>query len=469
MQTRYRTALPPEIINLGYHLLNRYHLSFANIPECKQNFQAILHKILLLTMTILVRKALIIDPLSPHNNSVKDIFIKDGLIETIQENFSGNADTVIEQEDIILSPGWIDIFSNFCDPGYEHKETLSTGATAAAAGGFTKVCVIPNTNPVADSKSQIEYIVQKAKELPVNIYPLGALTKGCSGKELAEMYDMKNSGAIAFTDGTNPVQSSGLLLKALQYVKAFDGTVIQIPLDKSLSGHGLMNEGITSTQLGLPGIPALAEELIIKRDIELVKYTGSKIHFTGVSTAKSIELIKQAKSDGLNVSCSVTPYHLFFSEEDMTGYDTNLKVSPPLRTKADVESLKQAVLNGDIDCIATHHFPQHWDNKVVEFEYAKDGMIGLESAFALVNTAIPQLITDQIVQLFCLNCTKMLQIMPSSIVEKATAELTLFTRKAKFTFEKDNINSKSSNTPVIGMRLSGKVIGIINKGKLFLN
>lgn len=420
-------------------------------------------------MTILVRKALIIDPNSPHNNSVKDIFIQDGLIQMIEENLSLNADTIIEQENLIVSPGWIDLFSNFCDPGDEHKETLESGANAAAAGGYTKVCVIPNTNPVVDSKAQVEYVVQKSKELPVDIFPLGAVSKACSGKELAEMYDMKNAGAVAFSDGIYPVQSSGLLLKALQYVKAFDGILIQVPTDKNLSSNGLMNEGIASTQLGLPGIPALAEELLIKRDIDLVRYTESKIHFTGVSTAKSIELIRQAKSDGLNVSCSVTPYHLTFSEEDLVSYDTNLKVSPPLRTKADVEALRNAVINGDVDCIATHHFPQHWDNKVVEFEYAKDGMIGLESAFALVNTAIPQLTADQIVKLFCLNCIKMLQVTSSPIDEKAPAELTLFTRNAAFRFENNNIKSKSSNTPVFGMHLSGKVIGIINKGKVFLN
>jgi len=420
-------------------------------------------------MTILVRKALIIDPHSPHNNSVKDIFIQDGLIQNIDENLTIHADEIIDEANIIASPGWIDLFANFCDPGNEHKETLESGANAAAAGGYTSVCVIPNTNPVIDTKGQVEYIVQKSKSLAVNIHPLGAVTKNCSGKELAEMYDMRNSGAIAFSDGIYPVQSSGLLLKALQYVKAFDGTILQLPNDKSISAHGLMNEGITSTQLGLPGIPALAEELIIKRDIDLVRYTDSKIHFTGVSTAKSIELIKQAKSEGLNVSCSVTPYHLTFSEEDLVSYDTNLKVSPPLRTKADVEALKKAVLNGDVDSIASHHFPQHRDNKVVEFEYAKDGMIGLESAFALVNTAIPALTADQIVRLFSFNAAKILNIPPPSIVEKATAELTLFTKNGDNLFEKSNIKSRSFNTPVPGMHLSGKVIGIINKGKVFLS
>jgi dihydroorotase len=420
-------------------------------------------------MTILVRKALIIDPHSPFHNSVKDILIKDGLITDVAVNISATADQVIEQDNIIVSPGWVDLFANFNDPGIEQKETLESGAAAAAAGGYTRVCVVPNTNPAIESKSQVEYIVQKSRDLPVTILPLGAITKGCNGKELAEMYDMKHSGAVAFSDGIAPVQSSGLLLKALQYVKAFNGTVIQVPDDKNMSAHGLMNEGVTSTRLGLPGIPALAEELMIKRDIDLVRYTESKIHFTAVSTANGIELIQQAKAEGLQVSCSVTPYHLTFSEEDLAEYDTNLKVSPPLRTKADVQALRQAVLNGAVDCIASHHFPQHWDNKVCEFEYAKPGMIGLQTAFSLVNTAVPELSNEALINLFSHNALQLLALAPTSIQNNAPAELTLFERKASYIFTPENNKSKSANSPVFGMQLSGKVIGTINKGRVFLN
>lgn len=420
-------------------------------------------------MTILVRKALIIDPQSSHHHSVKDIFIKDGIIAEIGKDLSAKADSVVEEKDMIVSPGWIDIFSHFNDPGNEQRETLETGAKAAAAGGFTQVCIVPNTNPVTDTKAQVEYIVSKSKDLPVSVHPLGAITKKAGGKELAEMYDMKNSGAVAFSDGTSPVQSAGLMVKALQYIKAFDGTLIQVPDDNTLSGHGLMNEGITSTRLGLPGIPSIAEELLIKRDIDLVRYTGSKIHFTGVSTSKSIELIKAAKAEELNVSCSVTPYHLIFSEEDLVNYDTNLKVSPPLRTKADVAALKNAVLNGDVDCVATHHFPHHPDNKVCEFEYAKNGMIGLESAFSLVNTAVPGLPDEKIVALFSINPSNIILCGNRAIEKNSEAALTIFSRKINYTFEQGNIKSRSSNSPVTGMQLTGKVIGIINKGKLFLN
>jgi len=258
-------------------------------------------------------------------------------------------------------------------------------------------------------------------------------------------------------------------LKALKYVKAFDGVVIQLPEDKNMSGHGLMNEGVTSTRLGLPGIPSLSEELMIKRDIDLVRYTDSRIHFTGVSTANSIELIRQAKAEGLHITCSVTPYHLFFSEEDLAWYDTNLKVSPPLRTKADVKALQQAVLNGDVDCITAHHFPQHWDNKECEFEYAKNGMIGLQTAFSLLNTALPDLQNENLVSLLSLKAVNIFQVAAQGIQKGVVAELTLFCRNQSYVLTPENNRSKSSNTPLLGKELSGKVIGVINKGKLLLN
>lgn len=420
-------------------------------------------------MKILLRKVLVADPNADCNNAVKDILIENGTITSIADNINTTADEIIEEDGLIVSNGWVDTFSHFCDPGFEFKETLETGAAAAAAGGFTNVFVLPNTNPIIQSKSQVEYIVQKSKSLPVNIHPLGAITKNIEGKDLAEMYDMHASGAVAFSDGLHPVQTSGLFLKALQYVKAFNGVLVQMPIDHSIGTHGLINEGIVSTRLGLPGIPDIAEEIIIKRDIDLLRYTASKLHITGISTAKSVKLIKDAKAEGLSISSGVTPYHLFFCDEDLQDYDTNLKVNPPLRSREDMLALRVAVLDGTIDCIASHHIPQNWDNKVCEFEYAKYGMIGLETSFAIINHILPSLTNEQLVKIFSITARNIFNLNTPKIEEGAIAELTLFSRNKKIILTKENIKSKSQNSPFINQELNGKVIGTFNKGKLYLN
>src|SRR5215203_1627514 len=351
-------------------------------------------------MDFLIRQARIIDASSPFHLQQADIFIHNGVIRSIGSTLDIACERTIVVEGLIASPGWLDVFAHFPDPGFEHKESLQTGATAAAAGGYTDVLLIPNTAPAIHNKSAVEYVVQRSKSLLVNLHPIGAVTKNAEGKELAEMYDMHQSGAVAFGDGVCSIQSSGILLKALQYLKAIDKVLIQLPDDKSISATGLMNEGIISTQLGLPGKPAIAEELMIARDIELAKYTDSKIHFTGISTANSLTLIKRAKEEGIKVSCSVTPYHLFFCDEDLTGYDTNLKLNPPLRTAGDTDALRKAVLDGLVDCISSHHFPHEKDSKIVEFEYARYGMIGLETSFAVVRTMLPELPLENLVALF---------------------------------------------------------------------
>jgi dihydroorotase len=420
-------------------------------------------------MKILVRQATVADPNSPFNGQVTDILIDGTQISTIASHISESADEVIDATGLTVSPGWIDIFSHFCDPGFEYKETLETGANAAAAGGFTQVLVVPNTQPVVDNKTQVEYISRQSVNLPVNIHPLGAITKGIEGKDLAEMYDMRNSGAIAFSDGIHPVQSPGLFLKALQYVKAFDGVLVQIPLDKSIGAGGLINEGLISTRLGLPGIPALAEEVIMKRDIDLLRYTQSRLHITGVSTQNGLALIEAAKKEGLNISCSVTPYHLFFCDEDMQTYDTHLKVNPPLRSKTDMLALREAVVNGTVDCIASHHMPQDWDNKVCEFEYAKNGMTGLETSFAVINHLLPELTNDRLIRLFSLNPRSIFHLPACHINEGAEAELTLFSKEQNTLLNRAQLQTKSSNTPFLERELTGKVLGIIHKGRLTLN
>ncbi|HEY0356147.1 MAG TPA: dihydroorotase [Flavisolibacter sp.] len=417
-------------------------------------------------MEILLRQVNIIDPSSPFHQQEKDIFIQNGVITEIGQ-VSRKADREIAMEGLSVSPGFTDVFAHFCDPGFEYRETLETGTAAAAAGGFTDVMVIPNTNPVLHNKSGIEYIVQRSRDLVVHVHPIAAITRKTEGKELAEMYDMHQSGAIAFSDGINTVQSPGLLLKALQYIKATNQVIIQLPDDKSISATGLMNEGVVSTRLGLPGKPVIAEELMIARDIELAKYTGSKIHFTGVSSARSLQLVRKAKEEGIAVSCSVSPYHLYFTDKDLAQYDTNLKLNPPLRTAEDREALVQALFDGTIDCIASHHLPQDTDHKVVEFEYADYGMTGLETAFGIVNSCVPNLPGEKLVELFSTNARAIFGLKKNTIDKNEAASLTLFHPKRKWTVEK--LYSRSRNSAFIGKELTGKPIGIINKDKVFLN
>jgi dihydroorotase len=420
-------------------------------------------------MKLLLKQVTILDTFSPYNGSIKDILIADGLIGKIADSIIDTDARVVEGDELMVSNGWVDIFAHFNDPGFEYKETLETGAIAAAAGGFTNVFVLPNTQPVVSNKTAVEYIVQKSAFLPVNILPLGAISKNIEGKELSEMYDMHHSGAIAFSDGLQPVQTPGLLLKALQYIKAIDGVLIQLPVDKSISKFGLMNESITSTRLGLPGIPSIAEELMVTRDIELAKYTGSRLHITGISTAKSLQVIKEAKENGVMVTCSVTPYHLAFCDEDLANYDTNYKTDPPLRSREDMMALRKGIEEGIIDCIASHHLPQNWDNKVCEFEYASAGMIGLETVFPVINNIFPQIPASVIADLLGNNARKIFSLNKPVIKENETVDITLFTKKDEFIYTDESIKSKSKNSPFIDKRLSGKVIGIINKDRVYLN
>ena len=420
-------------------------------------------------MKLLVKRALIADKNSPFLGLVKDILIEDGKLVSIEDKITETVDETIEADGLIISQGWVDVFTDFCDPGFEYKESLESGAETAIAGGFSHIFVIPNTKPVTQNKSQIVYIVEKAKHLPVNIYPLGAISKNTEGKDLAEMYEMKQTGAIAFSDGLHPVQSSGLLLKALQYINAFSGTIIQVPVDKSIGSFGLMTEGIISTQLGLPGSPALSEILIIKRDLDLLRYTNSKLHITGISTAESVSLIASAKKEGLAISCSVTPYHLFFCDEDMTSYDTNLKVTPPLRTRTDMMALREAVKDGTVDAISTHHLPQNWDNKTCEFEYAAHGMIGLQTSFSVVNQLLNELTPERISELFSTNARTLFNLPDNKIELGATCDFTLFTKSGDTIFKKEDNKSNSANSAFFDVPLTGKVIGVYTKGKWHRN
>jgi dihydroorotase len=411
-------------------------------------------------MNVLLQQVTIIAASSAYHKQVKDILIVDGVIKQIASNISPENYDVVKGNNLHVSIGWMDIFADFAEPGNEHRETLESGANAAAASGFTDVMLIANTNPVVDSKAQVEFLIERSKQLPINIFPIGAITKNAEGNTLSEMYDMHASGAVAFSDGTKSIQQSGVLLKAMQYVVAKNATIIQVADDKSISDGGLMNEGIESTKLGLPGKPAIAEELMIARDIELLGYTNSKLHITCVSSKKGIDLIAAAKKNGLQISCSVTPYHLFFCDEDLRGYDTNLKVNPPLRTRADMHALQAALRTGEIDCIASHHSPQSWDDKTCEFEYAKNGMITLQTLYGTVNAIMND--TEALVKMLTENNRNIFDIAKPSIEENVSACLTIFTPNTEYVFEENMIVSKSKNSAFVGKMMKGKDKMVLN-------
>jgi len=417
-------------------------------------------------MTILVRKATVKDINSIHHNKVCDILIQNGTITEIATEITATVDKVIEFKDQHISPGWVDTFTNGTDPGYEHKDTLDTLSLSAAAGGYTHVFLAPNTKPVVQNKTNIEYIKKQSLSTPVNFHPIGAVTKNIEGKELTEMYEMNQSGAPAFSDGTKPIQSAGLMIKALQYVKAFDGLIIQIPDEASISSNGQMNEGIISTQIGLKGKHKIAETIMVSRDIELTAYSKSRLHFTGITTKDSAILIGNAKKNNVDVTCSVAPQHLFFSEVDLLNYDTNLKLNQPLRTEDERIALLDALKSGSVDCIASHHTPQDKDSKLCEFEYAGEGMLCLESAFGMIGTL--GISIDQILGLICFNPRHIFNLQ-STIATGNKADLTIFNPDHEFEFNSGHIKSKSKNSPIIGKKLKGVVHATIFSDKININ
>jgi dihydroorotase len=414
-------------------------------------------------MQVLIRQAKITDKNSGFNDKVVDILIEDGVIKDIAPSLKVKADETIEAEGLCVSTGWVDLFADYCEPGHEQKETIQSGLRAAAAGGFTHVMLVPNTNPVISTKSIVQSVLQKAKGNTVSLHPLGAATQDIEGKNIAEMLDMHSHGAIAFTDGWKPIQNSQLMLKALEYVKAFKGTIIQIPSDAALTAGGLMHEGQESVRLGMAGIPSLAETILLHRDIELLRYTDSRLHVTGVSTADGVDMIRKAKKEGLNITCSVTPYHLVLNDTALAGYSSMYKVMPPIRSEADRKALVKGLKDGTIDCIASHHRPQEWDAKTKEFEYAADGMNIQEVAYSI---ALQEIDGDRLAE--AMTAARAIFGLPAINIEKgATADLTLYTTSGKWTLS--NMQSASKNNPFIGREMKGKVIGIINNKQMHLN
>ncbi|MCO6163864.1 dihydroorotase family protein [Flavobacterium sp. NRK F7] len=413
--------------------------------------------------TVLIKQATIQDQNSSFHNQTVDIKIENGTITEMAKNIAiPEGATVVEKENLHVSPGWFDTSVSLGEPGYEDRETIAHGLQVAAKSGFTAIALQPNTTPVIDNQAQVKFVLERAKEQATSLFPIGALTKNSEGQDLAELFDMKNAGAIAFGDYNKAIQDANIQKIALQYVQDFDGLVISYCQDNSLKGKGIVNEGITSTRLGLKGIPTLAEELHIARNLFLLEYTGGKLHIPTISTQKSIALIKEAKAKGLQVTCSVTVHHLVLNEEVLTGFDSRYKVAPPLRDEATRKALIAAVLDNTIDCITSDHNPLDIEHKKLEFDMAKDGTIGLESAFGTLLTVLPlEVVLEK------LTAGKKIFGLPKQAIEiNTTAELTFFTPTGESTFTKENIVSKSKNSAFLGQKVKGKAYGIYNNGKL---
>jgi dihydroorotase len=432
-------------------------------------------------MNILIRNGHIIDP-SQGIDGVGDIYIESGKIKEINirsmehgARSSGqkpqSSDVrIIDASGLLIVPGLIDMHVHLREPGFEYKETIKTGTLAAIKGGFTTVCCMPNTNPVNDHASVTEFIIRKAKqEGHCTVHPIGAITKGQKGEELAEIGTMKNEGCIAFSDDGWPVMNSAMMRRALEYSKAFKVPVISHSEDLTLSDGGVMNEGLTSVTLGLKGIPAEAEQIMIFRDILLAELTGGRLHIAHVSTAGSVHLIREAKQRGTNVTAETCPHYFSITEDAVKGYNTNAKVNPPLRTSRDLEAIKEGLRDGAIDAIATDHAPHHVDEKLKPFDMAPFGISGLETALSLSLQLVREgvLTIKELVEKMTLNPAKILGLDKGFLKPGSEAELVVIDENKEFEVKSERFVSKGKNTPFEGRILKGMPVFTFCKGKLY--
>lgn len=408
-------------------------------------------------MKTLLKSAKIIDKTSPFHLKIKDILIENGTIINITSKIKvDNKTDIILHKNLHVSCGWFDTSVSFGEPGFEERETIKNGLNVAAKSGFTAVAVNPNTNPVIDNQSAVSYLLSKSTGFTCDLYPIGNLTKESKNENLAELYDMQNAGAIAFGDYKQAISNANLLKIALQYAQNFNALVLSYPQDNAIA-NGFVNEGVNSTKVGLKGIPNLAEELQITRDLDILEYTGGKLHIPCISSKKSVKLIAQAKKKGLDVTCSVAAHHLFLTDDEILEFNTNAKVLPPLRTKEDQKALIKGVENGTIDMITSDHNPIDIEHKKVEFETAKNGTIGLESLFGVVNSVVK---LECLIDSLTVKPRKRFAIEIQKIDIGQKANITLFNPDVEYIFSTDSILSKSKNSAFIGKKLKGKVYGV---------
>jgi dihydroorotase len=418
-------------------------------------------------MNLLVKNVAIADPQSKFNNQHCDVRVENGKIKNIGKLTADKNETVFDAQGAFLTPGFFDLNCVAGDPGFETKEDIQTLTATAKAGGFTGLALLPQTSPVVQSKSQVEYIINRAKNNLVDVLPVGAISQNREAKELAELFDMQQAGAVAFSDGDRALQDDGFMSRALQYAKGFDALLMVYPENKSIAGKSQINESKNSVLLGMKGLPALAEEMHIARDIFLASYNETKIHISNISTAGAVALIRKAKKDGVQVSCDVTAHHLVFTEELLSDFDSNYKVKPPLRGKADVKALIAGLKDGTIDAITSQHRPEEIEFKNVEFEIAHYGIIALQTVLPLLLKA--GLDIALIAEKLAINPRKLLNLAIPVIEEDADANFTVFNTTEKWLYNATSNYSKSANSPLLGTELTGKVTFVYNNSQYWEN
>ncbi len=419
-------------------------------------------------MKILIQSVTISDPKSTHHKKKRNVLIQNGRIVDISAKKNA-PDKVIDAEGMILSGGWMDIGTFIGDPGLEYKEDLESAGVAAAAGGFTEVAMLPNTVPTVQSKNEVNYITKGNNNRLVQIYPIGAVTLRNAGEELTEMIDLNASGAVAFSDGLKPVWNTDILLKSLQYLQKFDGLLINHPEDIWLNMFGQMNEGKNSTVLGLKGMPKIAEDLAVSRDVELLGYSGGRLHFARLSSAKALDIVRTAKKKKLNLTCDIAAYQALLDDSLLEDFDTNYKVNPPLREKADLDAMIAGLKDGTIDVLTTGHLPQDTESKVLEFDHADFGMINLQTfASQLAKLSAHVDVHDLLEKV--ISAPRKLLKLPVPLIEKdAIANLTLFDPTEKWIFTEEANNSKSKNSPWLGKEIVGKAKAVFNNSKYWMD
>jgi dihydroorotase len=420
-----------------------------------------------MSKTILIRQGRVIDP-SRQLDHAADLLIEGRHIVPAERSVAASADEVVDARGLIVAPGLIDMHVHLREPGHEERETIESGTAAAAAGGFTAVACMPNTEPPLDSDAQIEFVLRQARGAAARVYPIGALTRARAGKELAEIALMLRAGAVAFSDDGDGVQDAGVCLRAMQYVSMFERLFIQHCEDKSLSGRGCMNAGAIATHLGLPAIPAIAEELMVQRDITLARQAGVRYHVAHVSTAGSVDLVRRAKAAGQRVTTEVCPHHLLLTDEACADYDPNFKMNPPLRSRLDVEACLAGVRDGTIDCLVSDHAPHSKQDKEHGFQDAPFGIVGLETALALFIRALihPGIVTwPRLVDALSTTPARLLGIGGGTLAPGAIADVTLIHPELEWTVDAEAMRSKSRNTPFHGWKLRGRAVATIVDGE----